>query len=171
MSDLDQNLDVLLIADDSYRVAMLRQAMQQHGLSCTIRRLDQTKKASAYLKRMQPYENSPTPDLVLFDLAEPDDTAVDLLREVAFGERRSEAPVVLLTSPASEPMLESGEVDEGQSTMFAPRSLQTFLQKLVGSRRAGFLRALKTLYQYGPILARQPRHFLEKRDDLAQLSA
>jgi len=171
MSDDTKNLDVLLIADDSYRVAMLRQAMQQSGLNCTIRRLDQTKRASAYLKRLQPYEHSPRPDLVLFDLAEPDPRSIELLRDVAFGNRRSEVPVVLLTSPASEPLLESGEIDDGEATMFSPRSLQTFLKKLVGRRRSGFLRALKTLYQYGPILARQPDHFLEKREEYAQLSA
>ena len=110
MSDDAKNLDVLLIADDSYRVAMLRQAMQQQGLNCTIR-----------------------PDLVLFDLAEPDADSVELLRDVAFGSRRSEVPVVLLTSPASEPMLESGEIDEGQATMFSPRSLQAFLTTVFGS--------------------------------------
>lgn len=167
----DSNLDLLLVADDAYRVAMLRRVMQQVGLSCTIRRLGLTKKASAYLGRLKPYENSPLPDLVLFDIAESDPATIEIARDVAFGKRRSQVPVVLLTSPASETLLDSGEFDGGETTMFSPRTLETFLKKLVGRRRNGFLRALCTLYQYGPILARQPIHFLERSEEPAELSA
>ncbi|MDH3747803.1 MAG: hypothetical protein OER97_06310 [Gammaproteobacteria bacterium] len=168
---VDKNLDLLLIADDAYRVAMLRRAMHQVGLSCTIRRLAQTKKASAYLGRVKPYQNSPLPDLVFFDIADSDPSTVEIAKDIAFGERRSKVPVVLLTSPASETLLESGELDGGATTMFSPRTLETFLKKLVGRRRYGFLRALSTLYQYGPILARQPLNFLEHGSEPAELSA
>jgi len=167
----DRNLDLLLIADDPYRVAMLRRAMRHAGLNCTIRRLGQTKKASAYLGRVSPYENSALPDLVLFDIADFDSSTVDIAKDIAFGERRSKVPVVLLTSPASETLLESGELDGGATTMFSPRTLETFLKKLVGRRRYGFLRALSTLYQYGPILARQPLNFLERSEEPSELVA
>ena len=173
MSDAEKTLDVMLIADDAYRVAMLRQCMRKSGLSCTIRRMGASKKASAYLNRRQPYDKSPMPDIVMFDLAETDPQTIDVLQDVAFGEQRSSVPVVLLTSPSTEPMLESGEIDDGQATMFSPRSLPNFLKKLTGNRRRGFLRALRTLYEYGPILARQPAHFLDRSDDSfeMQLSA
>ena len=171
MSKTPESLDVLLIADDGYRVSMLRESMRQSGLSCTIRRMDQTRKASAYVRKLESYGKSPRPDLVLFDLAEPSEKTLEVLRDVAFGEQRSEVPVVLMTSPASEPLLESGEIDDGRATMFSPRALPSLLGKLVGSRRQGFLRALGTLYQYGPILARQPAEFLDRRDDYLQLSA
>lgn len=169
MSNAEKTLDVMLIADDAYRVAMLRQCMRTSGLSCTIRRMGASKKASAYLNRRQPYEKIPMPDIVMFDLAEMDPQMIDILQDVAFGEQRSSVPVVLLTSPSSESLLESGEIDEGRATMFSPRSLPTFLQKLTGRRRRGFLRALRTLYEYGPILARQPAHFLERRGDALEL--
>lgn len=166
----ETELDLLLIADDAYRVSMLQALMRNAGLTCTVRRLDQTKKATAYLRRLKPFENSRLPDLVLFDIAESHPSIVDLARDVAFGERRSAVPVVLLTSPASETLLESGELDGGKSTMFASRALETFLGKLVGRKRHGFLRALATLYEYGPILARQPARFLENCELTSQLS-
>lgn len=167
----NNNLDLLLIADDAYRVAMLRDAIRKAGLNCTIRRLGQTKKASAYLGRVKPYENTPLPDLVLFDIADSDPSTVSIAKDIAFGKRRSEVPVILMTSPASESLLESGELDGGKATMFASRALETLLGKLVGRKRHGFLRALATLYQYGPILARQPARFLEHCDVPSQLSA
>ena len=166
-----KELDVLLIADDVYRVAMLRESMRQQGLTCTIRRMDPTRKASACVRRLKPYEKSPRPDLVLFDIADPSEATIDVLREVAFGARRSEVPVILLTSPTSEPLLEGGAIDGGEATMFSPRSLGSIVAKLADQRRPAFLEALGTLYEYGPILARLPDVFLERRDDLVRMSA
>lgn len=164
-------LDVVLIAEHANRVALLQRLMQQIGLNGSIRTLRPSAQVSAYLRKQSPYENTPLPDLVLIDVAEAEERITGLLWSIAFAKQRTSAPVVLLTSPTTETMLESGDIDSGDVTMFSPRTLTSLLQKLAGSHGDEFLEALATLYQYGPILARQPARFLKYRDTDTQLSA
>ena len=165
------NLQILLVAENTRRVSMLRKSIRDNGLSCGIKRIGHSEKASLWLRRNPPTPSEPLPDLVLFDFAEAHPDAVALARDIAFGADRSPVPVVLMTSPETETMLESGELDGGEATMFAARALDVFLRKLVGRRRQGFLRALCTLYQYGPILTPLPAPFLETIEQPDKLSA
>ena len=165
------DLQILLLAENTRRVSMLRKSVRDGGLSCVIKRIGHNKQASEWLRRNSPPRSEPVPDLVLFDFAKAEPDAVALARDIAFGAERSRVPVVLMTSPETESMLESGELDDGEATMFTARALDVFLRKLVGRRREGFLRALGTLYQYGPILAPLPSHFLESNGEPDKLSA
>jgi len=160
METSQESLDVLLIANDEHRIGKLTEALQEIGVDCSLRQLAQSEVACAYLHRRRPYKDAAQPDLVFYDLADTDTDTVNFARDIAFGELRSEAPVVLLTSPKSEPMLESGEIDDGKAIMFSPRSLHPFLKKLIGPGRQDLLWALRTFYQYGPTLIRQPDEFL-----------
>lgn len=164
-------LQILLIADDSYRIAMFRRAMKSAGLNCRISRLPQTRTARAFLNRKHLADGESRPDLVIQDFACDDKHALDTLTVLAFGASRSMVPVVVLTSPATEQILQSGELDDGQSIMFSPRPLDAFLKKLARDRSAAFIAAVTTLYRYGPILARLPQHFFESGDNSTQLSA
>lgn len=170
-SEKSTPLQILLIADDSYRIAMLRRAMKNAGLNCRISRLPQTRTARAFLNRKQLADGESRPDLVFQDFACDDNEALDTLSVVAFGASRSRVPVVILTSPATEEMLQSGDLDDGRSIMFSPRPLESLLRKLADNRGSAFIAAVRTLYQYGPILARLPQHFFELSDDSTQLSA
>lgn len=165
------DLQILLLADDTGRVALLRASIRDNGLSCGIKRIGYSDKASQWLRRNPPPPSEPLPDLVLFDFADASPDAVALARDIAFGADRSPVPVVLMTSPETESMLESGEIDDGEATMFTARGLDVFLRKLVGQRRQSFLRALCTLYQYGPIITPLPSTFLETNGQPDQLSA
>ncbi|NNC76743.1 MAG: hypothetical protein HKN77_02200 [Woeseiaceae bacterium] len=164
-------LQILLIADDKFRIAMLRRAIRDTDLKCSITRLAQTHTARAFLNSKQLTEGKQRPDLVLLDMGNDDASALKTASAVALGPGRSPVPVVLLTSAVTEALLQSGELDDGKSTMFSSRPLPLFLEKLAGGSRQGFLQALETLYQYGPVLARLPEHFFRSSDDSTQLSA
>lgn len=166
----DKTLNILLLASDAYRVSMLRRSMRQAGLCADIERLDLTAKP-AVIARACSGRTGAAPDLVFIDLADTVPAALKTVREVAFGDRASSIPVVLLTSPDAETLLERGELDDGAATMFSARALDTFLAKLVGRRQAPFMRAIGILYAYGPILVKLPDAILERQDDSAQLSA
>jgi len=170
-TSMGKDLQILLLAENARRVSMLRQSFRDNDLSCGIKRIGHCKKASACLRRKPPYQSEQLPDLVLFDFAEADPESLALARDIAFGADRSPVPVVLMTSPETESMLETGELDDGEATMFTARALDNFLCKLVGRRRQAFLRALRTLYQYGPILARLPAPFLETVEQPEKLTA
>ena len=171
MSLTSEPMTILLVANNSYRIAMLKRLMHTIGLECRLQVVEQSIIAGAYLRRVEPYDRTPVPNLVLYDFADPNEQSVAVVKDIAFGERRSNTPVALLTSPASTHMLDSGEIDGGKAVMFSPCSLASFLEKLVGKKRNAVLRAVGTFYQYGPFLIRQPDEFLGLTDDTARLSA
>lgn len=164
-------LTIVLIADDSYRIALLRRAVRDAGVACTIYRVPLTTGARAFLKPRSPNGAPTQPDLVFCDFATTDGNVRRTVQAIAFGKQRSPVPVVLLTSTASEELLDSGELDDGKATMFSARPLDFVIGKLAGDERLAFLHALATLYQYGPVLARQPDVFLDRGDHDVELSA
>lgn len=170
-ADSQSPITIVLIADDSYRIALLRRAVRDADIACTLYRIPLTAGARAFLRPKAPGGTTATPDLVLCDFASADDNVCRTVKAVAFGSQRSPVPVMLLTSAASEDLLDSGELDEGAATMFSARPLEFILRKLAGDGRRAFLRALATLYQYGPVLARQPDAFLDCGDGETELSA
>ncbi|MDX1515258.1 MAG: hypothetical protein R3288_00385 [Woeseiaceae bacterium] len=164
-------LTLVLVADDAYRIAMLRGAIQAAGIAGRLQRVGRTQKTCEWLGSDARQSRKSSPQLVLYDFADIDERSRRVAEQLAFGDARSIAPLVLLTSPASEALLDSGELDQGRATMFAPRPLGAMLQKLAGADAAAFLQALATLYAYGPILARQPSRFLDNDDGATPLSA
>lgn len=164
-------LSIVLIADDGYRTALLRRAIRDAGVTCDLRRVAMTTGARAFVKRKRSDGSYAAPDLVLCDFAEVDGGTCRTVRSLAFGSQRCEVPVILLTSRDSEALLDRGELDDGEATMFSARPLDFLVRKLAGNGREAFLRALETLYRYGPVLARQPRQFLDPGDHRTELSA
>lgn len=170
-ADARSPLAITLVADDSYRIALLRRLFLDAGAAATIHRVPMTTGARAFLKPQAPDGAERDPDLVLCDFASVDAEVCRAVQAVAFGSQRSPVPVILLTSSASEAILDGGDLDDGQATMFSARPLEVIVGKLTGPDRPAFLRALATLYQYGPVLARQPDYLLSHGDDLTRLSA
>jgi len=145
--------------------------MRITGLDCRLEVVEQSIIDSACLRRARPFDKSPVPDLVMYDLAVPSKQTIAIVRDIAFEERRSNTPVALLTSPASERLLDSGEIDGGGAIIFSPRSLARFLAKLAGRKRDTILDAVTILYRYGPFLIRQPEEFLDGHCADRRLSA
>lgn len=170
-ADNPPSLSIVLIADDNYRIALLRRSLRDAGVACTIHRLPLTTGARAFLKPKAADGSTAPADLVLCDFSSIDSDSRRVIQAVAFGSQRSRVPVILLTSQEAETLLDSGELDDGLATMFSARPLEFFVRKLAGEDSRVFLRALATLYQYGPVLARMPDAFLDCGDDRTELSA
>lgn len=154
-----RDMNILLIADNRKRAGLLRQAMENKGLSCKLRRIDPGKLASAYARQLGMYRNTAAPDLILVDMTDLDPTTSEMLRTLAFGDKRASAPIVILTSHTSERQLDEAGVIDAHSTVFAPTELGCFLDKMREHKRRRFMRALGVMYQLGPVLVRVPRAF------------
>lgn len=160
MRGTNNDLNLVLISNNPMSASMLRDAMQKCGIHGVIRRLPPGDAAVNCARQVGQYRNKALPDLVLFDYSVPEEHNTSVLREIAFSRERTRVPVVLLTSPASQRILDNGEIDEHNSVMFSPTSLTCFVRKLGVSKRKTFFQALDTLYQYGPILVRMPTAYL-----------
>lgn len=156
MQQTENGVNLVLIADNPGRASMLRDTMEDTGINGVIRRLAPGAPAIDCARKAGAYQKKTLPDLILFDYSEPDERNTSVLRDIAFSSERARVPVVLLTTPASQDLLDTGDVDGDQAVMFSPTSLKSFVSKLKLDKRKSFFRALATLYQYGPILVRIP---------------
>lgn len=159
MQGTTNDLNLVLISDNPTSASMLRDAMQTCGIHGLIRRLPPGAAAVNCARKKGAYARKALPDLILFDYSLPEEHNTSILRDIAFSGERARVPVVLLTTPVSQQLLDNGDLDEHRSVMFSPTSLTSFVRKLSVNKRKSFFRALDTLYQYGPILVRMPSAF------------
>ena len=167
----DENLRLLLISNESDKAAMLRQLMERQGLRGEIRRMDLGKSAVACARHAGPYRGEVPPDVVLLDFEHADRRCVSLANQVAMDSARVSAPVVLLTSPDSEEVLRSGDLEFDESRIFAPTSLGCFVSKMQQHSRRRFLKALGVMAKLGPILVRLPASLLRHDNGESALTA
>lgn len=171
MQELNNGVDLVLIAENPNRAAMLRDTMRNNGINGIIRRLAPGASAVDCARKTGTYQIKDLPDLILFDYSAPDELNTAVLRDIAFSNDKARVPVVLLTSPISEDLLETGDIDDDSAVMFSPTTLVSFIRKMKGGKRKSFFKALDTLYQYGPILVRTPDAFLGYEQQRIALSA
>jgi len=150
------NINLVLIAADSARASLLRDTMSNCGVEGVIRRIDPGNPAVECARQTGPYRKKPLPDLFFVDFTNPNEENIAVLKAIAFGEQRTSVPVVLMTSDYSQELLDNGDVAEESTVMFSPTSLPSFFRKMNSGKRPTFFKALRTLYQYGPILVRPP---------------
>ena len=156
MQASENGVELVLIAEDPRRATLLRDTMRKNGINGVIRRLAPGPAAVACARNSGVYANKGKPDLIVYDYSDPTEHNTAILRDIAFCNERARVPVVLLTSPSSQDLLETGDVDGDTAVMFSPTSLMSFVRKMKVGKRKSFFRALNTLYQYGPILVRLP---------------
>ncbi len=158
MTENEKDINLVLIGENPGCANMIRESLQVAGISGIIRRVTPGERAVECARRKGSFQAADTPDLILFDYEKPDDDKTTVLNEIAFCADRTRIPVVLLTSPESQKLINNGDVGDEKAVMFTPTSLTSFVDKMRNGHREVFLKAVRTLYEYGPILVSMPRH-------------
>ncbi len=149
----DRNLKIVLVSDQSIRVARLKNELASAGVEARLVLKPPNHTTAALLRRIS--ESKSKPDcLVLIDFTEDSVLSRRMLKSIAFGERRCRAVVGVLTAPETEELLESGEIDGGEATMFSPTDIGVLARKLAGRACEEVMHSMSVLNQYGPILIR-----------------
>jgi CheY-like chemotaxis protein len=94
-------IHVLLVEDDEGDVVLTREAFEEY-LHNRLDVVNDGNKALAYLRRQPPYQDVPTPDLVLLDLNLPGRDGREVLSEIKSDPALGHIPVVVLTTSAAE---------------------------------------------------------------------
>lgn len=162
MQAVNEGVNLVFITDYPTRASMLRENLRKLGIGGVIRRLAPGAPAVDCARKSGAYRQKRLPDLILLDFADPNEHNTSVLRAIAFSEEQARVPVVLLTSQGSQDLLESGNLADNKAIMFSPTSLASFIGKMRNVKRAAFLKALGTLFQYGPILVRMPEIFRQQ---------
>ena len=164
------SLDIALIGEDRRRLALLRQEIQQRGPSCRIRTLNAAQALIAP-STGSGKDSVGAADLLIVDFAGPETARLSWIHALAIGARRTRIPVVILTSGGSENLLRCSVSNDADVTMFSPTTLSAFMRGLQQTQSRFFMKALYTLYDFGPILVRLPDSALPKSERCAELSA
>lgn len=162
---------LLLISPSQVRPELLSRMLQQHQLKTELAVVRPSKNTVASVRRTAASPANRPFDVILLDLAAVSNEMLGALTELAFGIDRVLAPTVLLTDETSEAILDSGRLQTGDTVMFAPTSLPSFLGKMRQVPQDRFLHALSMLSAIGPILVRLPTQFTRSLDDLPQQQA
>ncbi len=151
-----ETIDLLLIGDDKDLDSTLRELLKTSGVSGTMRRIAPGTAATQCVRRSGDCRERIAPKLVFFDFSVPNEANTAVLRDIAFGKQRTRIPLVLLTTASSQHLLHAENISGDGAIMFSPTPLRSFVQKMRDEKRATFLKAVTTLYEYGPILVQLP---------------
>ena len=94
-------INVLLVEDDPGDVLMTREAFEEF-VNNRLDVVNDGEAAIAFLRKVEPYEDVPTPDLVLLDLNLPRRDGREVLAEIKADPSLRHIPVVVLTTSAAE---------------------------------------------------------------------
>jgi CheY-like chemotaxis protein len=101
-------IEVLLVEDDPGDVLLTREAFEHQKVHNRLHVVQNGEDAMRFLQREHPFEDAPTPDLMLLDLNLPGMHGREVLAAVKADHRLQTIPVVILTtSEAEEDVLRS----------------------------------------------------------------
>jgi CheY-like chemotaxis protein len=95
-------IQILLVEDNPGDVLLAQEALKDAKVANELRVVDDGERAMRYLRREDPYTDSPRPDLVLLDLNLPRKDGREVLAEIKGDPALRTIPVVVLTTSASD---------------------------------------------------------------------
>ena len=170
MSRQKRNIRLTIIGDNVRRLALLRQEISRYDASCERQTLDAAQ-ASLGKPATQGQSAFEAADVLLVDFAGPETARLSLVHALAFGRKRALTPVVIMTSEESERLLRNSTGKKDKPTMFTPTPFSAFMTGLLQEKRRRLVKALNTLYQFGPILVRLPSSAIPDITEHTALSA
>lgn len=101
-SKCEKIVNILLVEDNSGDAYLIGQLLEKSTVCNHLHLVENGEQAMAFLRKEDPYRDSPRPDLVLLDLNLPGMDGRQVLAEIKSDPELSIIPVVVLTSSASE---------------------------------------------------------------------
>jgi CheY-like chemotaxis protein len=89
---------LLLVEDNPDDVTLVREALRENAVTARLEVVGDGQAAVKFLKKLPPYEDAPTPDLVLLDLNLPLLDGRSVLTVIKTDEELLTTPVVVLTT-------------------------------------------------------------------------
>jgi len=158
MKSCNRIVNILLIEDSSRRRKLILNALKRANIHCRLHSVGVGKDALNYLRQCGPFREAPRPDLVLFDFSQPVRGYVEKLDELISDAKLDDISFALLTSPATERLLED-RTEENGGVMFSPIELDQFLNTMKSLPLDRFLNAVTLIAKSGFVLIRVAKKF------------
>jgi len=95
-------IEILLVEDNPGDARLTREALAQSKIKNNLSYARDGEEAIAFLRRLPPFSDAPTPDLVLLDLNLPRRDGREVLEDIKKDPKLRHIPVVILTSSQAE---------------------------------------------------------------------
>jgi CheY-like chemotaxis protein len=154
MNDDTKRLNILLVEDDASLSDLIRTALEQSKNHCNLHTVGTGRNTARYLRGDGAYSAAPKPDLVFFDLSSIDQTRLKILDQVRAVVSNRDIPLVLLTTPESEQIIDDTYNQDGGSVVFSAIELDSFLRTMRARKPARFLDAVALIQKLGYVLVR-----------------
>ena len=92
-----EHLDVLIVENDAAAARLTREAFREAGLMKGVVSVPDGDEALAYLRRYDPHQSKPHPDIIFLDLHLPRKSGLEVLAEIKNTPRLSVTPVVVVS--------------------------------------------------------------------------
>lgn len=156
MASSDDRLNILLIADNTDSIQVIRQALEASNTRCRLLMVGVGPSTLAYLRREGPYAEAPIPDLILFDVVDADAESLMVLKRIKGDPKFQSLPIVLLTNDDAGIALDDMQLGRNRYTAFSPVDLDSFLGALNAIQPNRFMHAISLLENFGFVLVRMP---------------
>ena len=141
----NRTVDILLVEDNPADVALTREGFREGNFENNLHVARDGFEAIAFLRRQEPFADSPRPDLILLDLNLPRMNGREVLGEIKSDEQLKSIPVVVLTT---------SQADEDVKKAYALHA-NAYMNKPVGFD--GFVAVARGVMEYWFSLVRLPR--------------
>jgi two-component system, chemotaxis family, response regulator Rcp1 len=102
MSNKTRSIQILLIEDNLGDIRLTQEAFKESQLPIVLSVVTDGVAGMNFLRRNPPYEEAPTPDLILLDLNLPKKDGRELLKDVKTDDNLRSIPIVILTTSTAE---------------------------------------------------------------------
>ena len=125
-------MDILLVEDNPADARLVREALAESDLTADLHWVSSGEEALSFLRHGIPFENAPTPDLVLLDLNLPGLRGQEVLCDIKQDPALLSIPVVVLTSSGARQDVLDAYAAHANSYVVKPADFDQFLA-LVGT--------------------------------------
>lgn len=156
MNDEDNRLNILLVEDIPSKSELISEALAQAKIRCKLHTVDASRDTVKYLRGDGPYAAAPRPDLIFFDVCTAKSNRLKILDQVRADAANREIPLVLLTSIASEQVIDEIYNQADRGSVFSAIKLNSFLRTMRARTPDRFLSAVSLIQKLGLVLVRVP---------------
>lgn len=120
--------EILLAEDSQADVELIREALLEHGIPCSLKVISDGTRAIEFLNKIDTDPKAPALDLLLLDMRLPGSDGDEVLSRLRATERYAQTPVIMMTGLSSASHKE-GAVQHNATTYFEkPSTLEEFMR-------------------------------------------
>lgn len=120
--------EILLAEDNQADVELVRVALREHDVNCSLQVISDGVKAIEFLNRIDKQEKTAPLDLVLLDMRLPGCDGEEVLQCLRSTERYAQTPVIVMTGMSTRLLEKQANIHSAITYFEKPSTLEEFLQ-------------------------------------------